>query len=88
MLYLIKAQVRPVGMQIPYTQLMLPSRDDNVRNHNANLQAQGYEVLDVKVEPWYSEEPDEAYEQDPTPSFDEVISGQDSNTDTTTGSSD
>lgn len=52
MLYLIIAQVRPTKSGGAYIETRYGSHDNEVKNHNTRLQAQGYEVLEIKVEPW------------------------------------
>jgi hypothetical protein len=81
MLYLVTAQVRPANTGGEYRNIVFGSRDNEVRNHNTRLQGEGYEVLDVKVEPWNET-------LDVVPADDEELYEQNSTTTETTGSSD
>jgi hypothetical protein len=85
--YIVSALVTLDGTDAPQQVLRIPTHDNEVRNHYHNLTAQGFRVIDVKVLPWYQEAVDVVYDQDETPTIEEVL---DENTDTeqTTGSSD
>jgi hypothetical protein len=56
--------------------LRIPTHDDNIRNHHANLLAQGFRVVDVKILPWYQEAVDEMYEADATPTLVELTTDE------------
>lgn len=71
--YIVSALVTLDAPDTAQQVLRIPTHDDNIRNHQANLTAQGFRVIDIKVLPWYEEVTDVVYEADPTPNIEDVL---------------